>query len=165
MVRSPPDPTRAGAPFARLLRAALDAVPEALAVELGFDGELGAVVGAGELADRAAALEGGGELAGLPVVPARAGAGGEFGLRAGARLALGGERIEQALPGHHRQGQRAAVRGGERGQQPAARHLEGVAAIALAPLYAVPHHRLLREMQLVAPRHDTPPGLKWRRVA
>src|SRR5262245_44498352 len=38
---------------ARLLRAALHAVPQALAVELGLDGELAAVVGAGELADRA----------------------------------------------------------------------------------------------------------------
>ena len=143
-----------------VLRAALDAVPQALAVELGLDGELGAVVGAGELADRAAALEGGGELAGLAVVPAGAGARGELGFRAGARLALGGQRVEQALPGHHRQGQRAAVRRGERGQQPAACHLEGVAAIALPPLHPVPQPPAPGRDAAVAPRHDRPPGLK-----
>src|SRR5947208_8743448 len=122
----------------RQRRLALHAVPQALAVELSLDGELGAVVGAGELADRAAALEGGGELAGLAVVPARTRARGEFALGAGARLALGGQRIEQALPGDHGQRQRAAVRRGECAEQPAARDLEGVAAVALPPLDPIP---------------------------
>ena len=143
--------------FARLLRPALDAVPQALAVELGLDGELGAAVGAGELADRAAGLEGGGELAGLALVPARARARGEFALGAGARLALGGERVEQALPGDHGQRQLGPVRRGERGEQPAARQLEGVAAIALPPLDPVPRHRLLRLVLAIPLRHGTPP--------
>src|SRR5262245_10305829 len=154
-----------GGRVARLLRAALDAVPQALAVELGLDGKLVAVVGARELADRATALEGSGKLAGLAIVPARPGACGELAFRARARLALGAERVEQALPGHHRQRQRAAVRRGEGGKQPATRHLKRIAPIALPPLDPVPQDGLLGLLLAVPLRHGRLPGWGSLRVA
>src|SRR5436853_584893 len=52
-------------PAAGRRRPPFHAVPEALPLELGFDGELGAVVHAGELRDRAAGLECLGELLAL----------------------------------------------------------------------------------------------------
>src|SRR5262245_66681029 len=123
---------------------------------------LAAVVGAGELRNRAPGLEGGGKFACFAVVPALAGAGRKTALVAGAGLARAEQRIEQSLPGHHWQRQGGAVGRAELGMQPALIDLEHIAAVALAPDHPLPHQRLWRLaiLAVVPPiplGHRTPP--------
>src|SRR5581483_3045477 len=136
--------------IASLLRPPLHAIPEPLAVQLRLDGELGAMVGTGQLGDAAAGLEGRGQLVGLAVVPAYARACGKGALAPRLGLAGGRERVQQALPGHHGQGELAAVGRDESCVEAAVGDLEDIAAIALPPFHPLPDQRLRRLPRLIA---------------
>ncbi len=159
-------PRRIGQATPRLARLA---IPQAQAIELRLDGVRAAVMGAGELRDGAAGLEGGGQFTRLALIPTGARAGRKCTLAACTRLAGPHEGVKKTLPGHHRQDQRRAMRRAETGNKPTLLHLEDVAPIALTPRDPLPHEGLLRVAvsvsALIALGHGTPPKDGWRTVA